>query len=293
MEYVTLSNLTENIRKNIWKIPHDIDFVIGVPRSGMIVASVISSYLNTPLIDINSFLAGVEPAGGGRLVNFKNSHKVSNKALVVEDTVFSGGSLMNAKRKLEEYKKDITFISLCAYLEGYANAGMPDIYLEDIRQESINAWPGHALYEWNIFQHHEGFMKYCLYDIDGVFCLDPPDERRENDYMNYIKNAVPLYTPLTKIGGIITYRLVKNKEITEIWLKNNGIRYGELIMFNAQTWEQRANSGLSPEAYKADFYKQHDNYRLFVESSDYQARRIFELTQKLVYSVEANKIYQV
>jgi adenine/guanine phosphoribosyltransferase-like PRPP-binding protein len=74
MKYITIADLSETIRKNIWKIPRDIDFIIGVPRSGMIAASMIASYLNVPLIDVNSFIAGLEPYGGDRLNYFSRSH---------------------------------------------------------------------------------------------------------------------------------------------------------------------------------------------------------------------------
>ena len=113
----------------------------------------------------------------------------------------------------------------------------------------------------------------------------------EQEYLNYIKNATPLFVPRTKIGGIVTYRLIKNKEITEKWLRDNGIEYCELIMFNAQTWDERFRSGISSEKYKADFYKSHPEYRLFVESDDYQARRIAEISKKPVYCVQTNKVY--
>lgn len=33
MKYITIADLSDTIRKNIWKIPHDIDCVIGIPRS--------------------------------------------------------------------------------------------------------------------------------------------------------------------------------------------------------------------------------------------------------------------
>jgi uncharacterized HAD superfamily protein len=61
-------------------------------------------------------------------------------------------------------------------------------------------------------------METCLYDIDGVFCIEPPDERNEEEYLKYIANATPLFIPRTKLGGIVTYRLSKNREITEKWL---------------------------------------------------------------------------
>ena len=83
----------------------------------------------------------------------------------------------------------------------------------------------------------------------------------------------------------------KNREITEKWLSDNGIKYGALSMFNANTWDERNDKGISPEAYKGIFYANNENYKLFVESSDYQAKRIFEISKKPVYSVETNKLY--
>ena len=62
-------------------------------------------------------------------------------------------------------------------------------------------------------------------------------------------------------------------------------------MFNAKTWEERRKKGIPPEIYKADFYNSHNNYELFIESSDYQAKKIAEITNKPVYSVETNKMY--
>lgn len=286
MKYITLNDLSKTIRDNIWKIPRDIDFVIGIPRSGMIVASIISTYLNIPLIDINSYCAGIQPYGGLRLSRLPK--KKYNKVLVIDDTVANGRAMNIAKNKLSKIT-NIDFIYLCAYLEGRAETAV-DIYLEDVRLYTNN-FTSMVLYEWNIFQHNDNFMKKCLYDIDGVFCVEPPDERNENEYISYIKNAKPLFIPRTKIGGIITYRLIKNKEITEKWLHNNGINYDELIMFPASTWDKRNNNGISSEKYKAEFYKSHDNYELFVESNDYQARKIAELTKKPVYCVDTNKMY--
>lgn len=288
MKYITISDLSTTIRNNIWKIPRDIDFIIGVPRSGMIAASIISSHLNVPLINIESFISGLKPYGGSRLDYFLSNHVNTNKALVVDDTVYAGTSMTNTRNKLSKFK-DIQFIYSCVYLEGVGDKTV-DIYLEDVRRytKDFNI----VLYEWNILQHHDKFMERCLYDIDGVFCLDPPDERKKDEYINYIKTAKPLFIPRTKIGGIVTYRLIKNKEITEKWLHDNGVSYNELIMFDAMSWDERNKRNIPPEKYKADFYKQHDNYKLFVESNDYQAKRISEISGKPVYCVESNKLYQ-
>ena len=291
MKYITIADLSETIRKNLWKIPRDIDFVIGIPRSGMIAASMIASYLNVPLIDINSYLKGVEPNGGTRLKYYKDTHIKTNKALVVDDTVSRGMSMRDAKgRLMTSNKNNLEYIYLCAYLEG-SGINDVDIYLEDVRKYTNN-FKEYVMYEWNIFQHHSSTMQKFLFDMDGVLCVDPMDERNETEYINYIKNATPLFIPRTKIGGIVTYRLVKNKEITEKWLADNKIRYGDLFMFNAQTWDERYRMGVSPEEYKADIYKKRDNYTLFIESNDYQARRIAEIANKPCLSVETNRLYQ-
>ena len=290
MKYITYQELTNTIRKNIWKIPRDIDCIIGVPRSGMLVANIISSYLNIPLIDVSAYSQGLNPCGGQRMTYFNNKHKHTGKALVVDDTVYGGSSMTGVKNILQNCSRKMEYIYMCVYLEGYAS-DVVDFYLEDIHNQidnDINI----ALYEWNIFQHHIGFMQKCLYDIDGVFCVEPPDERNEKAYIEYISDATPLFIPKTKIGGIVTYRLSKNKDITEKWLDKVGITYSELYMFKANSWEERHNSGISPEIFKAEIYKERHNMKLFVESSDYQAKRIYDLTKKPVLSVDTNTLYQ-
>lgn len=285
MRYKSIKDLSDTIRHNIWKIPQDIDFIIGIPRSGMIAASMIASYMNVPLIDINSYLKGLKPYGGLRL-KYNKDHIKSNKILVVDDTVYNGNAISKVKEQLRNIKQN--FIYCCVYLEGVGSRYV-NIYLEDLRDLKTYEI---VLYEWNIFQHHSIIMNKCCYDLDGVLCVDPPDERNTDEYVNYIKNAKPLFVPKNTIGCIVTYRLIKYKDITENWLKNNGIKYKELIMFNAQSWEERHNTNITPEIYKSNVYKD-NKYNLFVESNQSQAKGIFELTSKPVYCVETNYMYNI
>ena len=295
MKYITLSELCITIRNNFWKIPHNVDFVISIPRSGTICGSIISEFLNVPLIDINSFVCGVKPNGGGRLRHYNKRHSNENgdnckkRVLVVDDTIFNGTSKRKAQKQLEPFIEKYDFIYMAVYLEGPAKDAV-DINREDVRKYT-NGFKQVVLYEWNIFHHNEDIMLNCIYDIDGVLCVNPPDERNEEEYLKYIKNAVPLFTPSVKVGEILTYRLVKNEEITRKWLKDNGIEYGKLSMFNAQSWEERNAKGVPSEVMKGVYYKNHKTARLFVESDDFQARRIFEISGKPVYCVESNKLY--
>jgi hypoxanthine phosphoribosyltransferase len=148
MKYISLDDLAQTIRKNIHKVPRDIDFIIGVPRSGMIAASIISSYLNVPLIDIDGFVSGLHPTGGSRLNYFTKNHQNTNKVLVIDDTVFGGTAMNNTKKRLS-VRTDLKFVYMCVYLEGVGQNAV-DIYLADLRQYT-DANNRIVLYEWNIF----------------------------------------------------------------------------------------------------------------------------------------------
>lgn len=288
MKYVTLADLAKTIRENIHRVPHDIDFVMGVPRSGLLCGSIIAEFLNVPLIDVNSFITGAKPTGGCRLRFHKLSGRSKPRVLVVDDTIWTGGQLRKAKAKLEPYAGEYEFIYCVVFREGPAEGA--DIWLEDLRSYTDN-FSTFVLYEWNIFHHGNRIMSASMYDIDGVFCVDPPDERDEKAYLDYIANATPLFTPSNKIGGIVSYRLAKNEKITRKWLEENNISYDRLILFPAQTYGERAASGIRPSAFKADIYGKSDWAKLFVESSDGQAKEIFRLTGKPVYCVETNRMY--
>lgn len=289
MKYITYNEMTSMVRRNFYKVPHDIDVIVGIPRSGMLVAGVIAEFLNKPLVDIDNYINGCfNGVGGGRLRYNKNKPKYK-KVLVVDDTVFTGDSKKEARNKLQTVKSDCEYIFLVAYLEGYAINSI-DIYLEDVRQYTNN-YKEPVIYEWNIFHHNERLMLSCIYDMDGVLCVEPPDERNKAQYEQYIANAIPLFCPSTKIGAIQTFRLIKYRDITEKWLKEHNIEYNHLLMFNANSWDERNNTGVSGEQYKAQYYKTAEWAKLFVESSDYQSRIIHKLTKKPVLSVEGNCLY--
>ena len=285
MKYITINELNNTIRKNLHKIPHNIDFVIGIPRSGMIVASIISEHLNVPLIDIDSFCAGANPTGGGRLYSQERTNY--GNVLVIDDTCFAGTSMNQAKTKLSVFNKN--FIYMAAYLEGDGDYTL-DFWLEDVRPYRDKDF-GIVLYEWNIFNHNPHVSEHCMFDLDGVFCVEPPDERNTDEYVSYIKNATPLFVSKVIIGGIVTYRLKKYESITKEWLEKNKIVCNSLKMFEANSWDERRRSGISPAQMKADVYKNNDSIYLFIESNDEQARKINELSRKPVLCVETNTLY--
>ena len=127
-------------------------------------------------------------------------------------------------------------------------------------------------------------------DLDGVFCINPPDDHNTEAYENYIKDAIPLIIPSSKLGAICTYRLEKYRDVTQQWLDKVGIKTDNLVMFPADTKEKR--NKIPPYIYKAKIYKSCDWAEIFIESNPFEAENIFKLTGKPVLCFETGKFYK-
>lgn len=282
MRYVKLSDFCNTIRNNIYKIPHDVDAVLGVPRSGMIAASIVSEYLNIPVGDVNTLVF----SGGDRMKLFES--KPIKKVLVIDDTTFSGKSMRETKEKLKNVE-GYEFIYCVVYLEGDKGEKEIDLYLEDMRHID-EGWGNICLYEWCLFNHYPHVMAKIMWDLDGVFCVNPERDDNETEYIEFIKNAVPKFIPRVRLNKIVTYRCNKYRKETEEWLSKNGIRYNLLGMVAADNYIQRHQIAPSSAQFKAEIYK-NDDAQLFIESEVDQAEQIWKLSNKPVLCIENNYLY--
>lgn len=291
--YITYNDMIKDIKENMWKIPKDIDGVIAIPRSGILPASIIALYFNVPLTTVNIFKESKTPkesflnfGGGGRFSKMISEKREFKKFLVVDDTYYYGNSIKRNKEILSDFDYDFYYCAL--YLEGNYNENV--IFLKDVREIRKLSKIGINLYEWNIFSHQ--VVHKFLFDIDGVIFYEPPADTNKEAYEKYIKNPI-LKHKVIDIGNLpidfLTYRLVKYQKETYDSLVNNDIKVGKLHMFNAQTIEER--NKIPSYQFKAYFYKSHDEYLLYVESDDYQAKMIHNISGKPVFSVEKNCIY--
>ena len=151
--YISYNQLIEDIKNNLWKIPRDIDLVLAVPRSGYIVASVVTKYLNVDIMPIQDFCALMENGATeedlhkhcykGRAIIKK---KTFNRILVVDDTIYSGGQLNTWKKRFDqECYKDFNFRFMTAYKEWNV---APDVYLRDVSDLANNSPFKSVIYEW-------------------------------------------------------------------------------------------------------------------------------------------------
>lgn len=281
MNFKTLSDLNNDIYSNISNLPK-IDVIVGVPRSGMLVASILSLYMNKPLTDIDSLRNGILFSSGdtkNTIGNIKSLSEAKN-VLVVEDSVTTGNSIRKAKEKLRDLETKYNLIYFAAYVTHESKKHV-NLYLSIVEHPRS--------FEWNIM--HTGNLTKACVDIDGVLCVDPTNEQNDGGsiYKQFLENAIPKLVPTVKINTIVTSRLEKYRPETEKWLAKHNIEYDKLYMLPLNSKEERQRLGCHGE-YKAKIYKK-SKCILFVESNPEQAIEINKLTKKGVFCIDNQEYY--
>ena len=287
MNFRSISDLNSIVKNNLGLIPDDVELIVGVPRSGMLPATLLSVYLNLPLIDTLTLLSDDNHEIYSRDLrigdNLPNSSNINDykKILIIDDSCNTGLSIDQVKQKINEIKNLQTeVLYACVFVSPNAVEKV-DIYFEIVAQPRV--------FEWNIMNHN--FVSKACFDLDGVLCIDPTEDQNDDgeNYIEFILNARPLYKPKFVIGAIVTSRLEKYRQYTEKWLKDNGIMYNDLIMLNLASKEERIKLG-AHAPFKAEVFGKTD-YALFVESDPKQAQYIAETTGKAVYCVTDSSFY--
>jgi len=293
MIFIGANKLANDVRRNSWKlIEYNFTGIIGIPRSGMLLATMLSEELHIGVCSYNEFLDNL----GQEFVFYRHGkrpieHPSTETYLVVDDSCYNGscGNYVRALRDLFPNKK---FISYVGYLEGPCRLYKPDLWMCDIRKEALNdpELPV-ALYYYNILDNYWNF-KY-LFDIDGVVCLDPPSDQNIELYEEYLNKPIPLHIPFTPSNNSLsfcTYRLEKYRSQTESFLRAQNLSIKDLYMYNAETISER--NKVSSSTYKGLIYK-NNNYKIFIESNDKEAQEICEISKKPVFCYETGRMYQI
>lgn len=275
MNYRTVSELNTLLTQQISIIPQNVDLIVGVPRSGLLAASILSLRLHLPLTDVVGLCEGRIFQSGKRGGEFNFAD--IKRALVVDDSSNSGFSIASARKMIEDANLPIHVDFSAVYSTSEAKKSL-DYYWEICEAPRV--------FEWNVM-HHSVIECACV-DIDGVLCRDP-NEMENDDGENYIKfidTVDPLVVPAGVINTLVTCRLEKYRNATEKWLRSAGIRYNELIMLDLPSGSARRKWGRYGE-YKGEVYKKSKN-RLFIESSLHQAHKIADISTKPVLATDLN-----
>ena len=279
MNYRDINALNDDLINWLPSLPKDIDLIVGIPRSGLLAANLLSLYLNLPMTDVDGLICGKIISGGERLrSNITSIIDKNLKVLIVDDSLWSGSQMNFTRDRIKRAGLKHTIEYAAVYVTP-GSENKIDYFYELL--------PVPRIFQWNVMQHD--ILEASCVDIDGVLCLDPTEEQNDDGekYIEFLQNAKALWRPTVKIGWLVTCRLEKYRKITEKWLSSNNIQYGELIMMNLLSKEDRIKYGHS--RYKAEIYKQ-KNAALFYESSQKQAEKILEISGKPVFCVSSMKM---
>jgi hypoxanthine phosphoribosyltransferase len=251
-----------------------IDLIVGIPRSGLIAATLISTHLQKPLTDLESYISGRAFYKSGQLFN---TEKNNFKILLVDDTINQGTQMRAAVQRLNNVGYNHNVIRFAVYISNKTKLTEVDLFCETC----VNP----RAFQWNIWKH-PSLSKWAT-DMDGVLCRDPV-WKIENDrgpkLIEFYKNADKKFELKEKVKYIITSRLDTHRSVTEDWLDKNNIKYENLIM-------KPASSKLRHEEYKLGILKSIKDVELYIESDTQQARFIAESGNIPVWCIDSQTTY--
>lgn len=275
MNYVGYAELVRDSLALARKLPRDTVGILGIPRSGMLPATIIATELGLPLGDaFGDFFVGGRRAG---------ALMPGEGVIVVVDDSYYMGATMNAAR--EEGARYGT-----APGHGYLYAA---VYVSPGKETELDYYERvigpPRMFEWN---WKSVVPEDTLWDLDGVICTDPDAFDDDGDgYLGALRRVRPLHLPETPIRAIVTGRLERWRPVTEAWLQQNGVRYQHLVMAPFETSAKRGAYGAS--AWKSDMIRGLGGTELFIESDEAAALFLAGNTGVAVLCPSAGKIYQL
>lgn len=270
MIFRSFNDLNRDIREKLLPVlPRNIGTVYGIPRSGMLPASIIATAIGARLGVLGgpSFI-------GARQKNF--AFDGGDKILVVDDSVHHGRAIASARAEMERFTNGYY---TCAIYAHARSAHLVDFFADVLDHPRI--------FEWN-FSGIKAAGGFC-WSMDGVICTWASGPRaRRPETANDFSSAMPLYLPQIQVRAIVVEREERWRAKTEAWLAKYGVVYEELIMLPDSTSIRR--SGYSTAKYKAECLAE-TGCELLVEGRDRVARHAARIAGRQVLSVESMTLY--
>ena len=268
--YVTIAELSEYTTQWVKQFPENYDVVVGVPRSGLMVATMIGGKLGKPITTPELFSTHV-------WMSKRAENREVKRVLLVDDSFKTGTSMQQAKETLLKTINDPKIsVTTAAVIVSPGREQYVDLFYTKISPPRI--------FEWNLLHDNKGVVAV---DMDGVLCKDPPPLLEEDEamYRDWISTVEPYLIPHFTIDVIVSNRLEKYRAETEAWLKKQRVNYKELRMWNLEEAKMRREG--SKARYKIQNILEIKPF-MFWESSRKEAEEIVSATRVPVWCVEDN-----
>lgn len=241
------------------------DSLCGIPRSGLLVANIMSIRMGLPLY-LASDLGPVYAGGGLRVRRRQETPENPRRMLLVEDSTASGHSFREIEGKWgEETLRAVGAVRAAVY----ATPDQVPHLAEFHRELPLPHW-----FAWNLLWNPFVMDAWKVgVDFDGVLC--PDFEWSQDDdgwrYLAAMKSRRCLVPRGCHFHAIITARLEKYRPQTSDWLERFGITTDNLVMGPWRNNQERAGACIG--SWKAD-HCDRLGVGMFVESDGDQARVI-------------------
>ena len=280
MQFRSYSDLARAVSSNLSRVPSDVDLIVGIPRSGLIPASVVSLGLNLPMTDIEGLLAGrlavtrlTRRIGCGALAVRDCSH-----ALVLDDSIYTGSTLAVIKERIRaaQLPLRVTYAAVYATPE---SAAAVDLFFE--------VCPRPRVFEWHYLHHH--VLATALIALDGVLGVDSQlfNAASSTERASYLAGLQPRVRPTARILGFVTDCVSAGQADLQAWLQRHGITFQHLILRDRVP--RRSSDSL---AHKARAYRRETRATLFLDGSSGDGQRIASRSGKPVIDVRERVLYE-
>jgi len=223
----TVADMARVIALNLHRVDRAaFDCVVGIPRSGMLPASIIATHLQMPLATPEGYAAGIVHGRSGA------PEKAGKRVLLVDDSCNKGRAMARAAAVLPKGAR-VTRLAVFGPYQ-VEPSSVCDIWFEIVH--------GPRAFAWNLAKHIR--LPRWGFDFDGVLCRDCT--KAENDdgprYARFLADVEPLFVPRRPIGHIVTARAEKYRAETEGWLRRHGIQFEALHMTPWMTKAERMDA---------------------------------------------------
>lgn len=206
MEFRSVADLSRTVVLACDRIPADIDLVTGIPRSGMLAASLIALHRNIRLVDLDGFLSGAHPGVGRTAAAMIASEAPVHHALIVDDSIASGKSMRVVRDKVRRAAPGARVTFLAVYGSKTTHTEV-DIVLERVSMPRI--------FEWNLLRHNR--LTDSVIAMEGVLFRGAMDLSRP-----------AMLKPLRPVPHLVVRAPETRRSNIESWLRDQAIRHGRL-----------------------------------------------------------------
>lgn len=281
LQFRGTADLHGAVLKGIPLLPRDLDLVVGVPRSGLIPAALISTYLALPLTDVNGFLEGRllrSAPGADQRVDEAEIVRRARRVLIIDDSVGHGSEMRRVRARLAgmEAHRSLHFAAVFAAPDA---ASVVDVAFEELARGRF--------FSWNLM-HHEALEQSC---VDGDRLLWSAavggEHAGQHDDADIEDEAAvaPLWRPTIELGWIVTEQPEGRRAATEAWLCDTGIRFRHLVMP-----EHPLEANEDGAAFKAEVYRR-SGARLFLTADPGVARYVTRRVGRPTIAVSAQRMF--